>query len=265
MAQFALYASLFLYAAATAAVFVSLFRPSERLQLAGLLAMIAGFAAHSAWLVFVVIRTSHLPLTNLPESAASIAWAVVVAQLVLFARYRVHAAAFFVYPLVLILLTITATVQSRFVPLDPELRSTLFMAHVLLSALGIAGLLIGLAFTMLYRAQERSLKTKSRGRLSEWIPSLRVCDLLSYRALATGFVIYTMGLLTGILWAYRKTTGTFSLGAKEIGALVAWIMFAALLQSYINGSQRTARVYILSAVAFVSIAVAIFGIQHVSS
>ncbi|MEO6259680.1 MAG: cytochrome c biogenesis protein CcsA, partial [Thermoanaerobaculia bacterium] len=110
---------------------------------------------------------------------------------------------------------------------------------------------------------DRALKQKTRGRLWEWIPSLNVCKLVSYRALATGFSVYTLGLLAGVLWSYRTTAGPMELRIKQIAAVVAWILFATLLQSYISGGYRTRKTALISAFAFVAILVAMLGIHHV--
>src|SRR5713226_6058371 len=227
-----------------------------RTQHIGLGLMIAGWLSHTFWIGTICVRTGHPPLTNLPEAASFIAWTVFLAEMVLFFRYRVHAASFFVYPLVLMLLTVSAVVREPFAQMDPALRSGLFTAHVLLSTVGVAALLVGLAFTLLAFMQDRSLKSKQRGPLWEWIPSLNVCRTLSYRTLAIGFSIYTLGILAGILWSYRTTAGLIDLRVKQIGAMVAWVLFAILLQSYISGTYRGRRVVVISACAFVAIVVA---------
>jgi len=258
-----LYLAIALYALATLGALGALVAKAPRLQRIALGFAIVGIVSHTIWIGTVCARTHHPPLTNLPEASSFIAWTILAIQLLLYFRFRVQAAAFFVYPLVLLLLLVTAIVQEPFAPMDPELRSNVFTAHLLFTSVGVAALLLGLAFMLLYRIQERSLKSKTRGALYEWIPSLKVCDVLSYRSLTIGFSIYTLGILAGIAWAYRTTAGLQTPGPKEIGALVAWVLFAVLLQSYVSGSYRTNRSLVVSAVAFVAIVVAILGIQHV--
>ncbi|HEX8153913.1 MAG TPA: cytochrome c biogenesis protein CcsA, partial [Thermoanaerobaculia bacterium] len=190
-------------------------------------------------------------------------WVVFVVELVLWIRYRVYAAAFFVYPLVLILLTISAVTGEHLVQIDPALRSSVFTIHLLLSTVGVAALFIGLAFSMLAFTQDRALKAKTRGRLWEWIPSLDVCRTISYRALAIGFSIYTLGLLAGMLWSYRTNAAfTDLLRVKQISAVIAWILFAAILQSYISGVYRSRRTMLFSAGAFVATIISILGIHR---
>src|ERR1700756_936204 len=105
-----LYLALALYAAGTLVALAALFLRDHRAQQLGLGFMIAGFVSHTVWIGTICVRTGHPPLTNLPEAAAFLSWTVFAVELGLFIRYRVHAASFFVYPLVLILLTVTAVV-----------------------------------------------------------------------------------------------------------------------------------------------------------
>ena len=257
-----LYIALALYAAGTLVALASLFIRGTQLQRLGLGVMVLGFISHTFWIGSICVRTGHPPLTNLPEAASFVAWTVFAVELVLFIRYRVQAASFFVYPLVLILVTVSAVVREPFQKLDPSLRSGLFTAHLLLSTVGVAALFIGLAFTLLTYVQDRALKNKSRGRMWELIPSLNVCKLVSYRALAIGFSIYTLGLLAGILWSYRTTAAPIDLRAKQIGAVVAWVLFATLLQQILSGAYRGRRTMLISAGAFIATLVAILGIHH---
>jgi ABC-type uncharacterized transport system permease subunit len=256
-----LYVALACYALGTLAALASLFSRAKRLQYVGLIAMIGGFVAHTVWIGTICVNTGHPPITNLPEAMSFVAWLVFAFELALWIRYRVYAAAFFVYPLVLLLLTVSAVVGENFQVLDPNLRSNVFTAHLLLSTVGVAGLLIGLAFGLLALLQDRALKNKTRGRLWEWIPSLDVCKKVGYRALAIGFSIYTMGLLAGVLWSYRTEAGFMDLRVKQIGAVTAWILFGILLQSHITNTYRRKRTLFISAGAFVAIVVAMLGIQ----
>jgi ABC-type uncharacterized transport system permease subunit len=256
-----LYLALGSYALGTLAALLSLFTREKRLQFAGLVLMITGFVSHTVWIGTICAATGHPPITNLPEAVSFVAWVVFAVELVLWIRYRVYAAVFFVYPLVLLLLTVSAVVGEKFRVLDPELRSNIFTAHLLFSTVGVAALLIGLAFSLLALLQDRALKNKTRGRLWEWIPSLDVCKTLSYRALAIGFSIYTLGLLAGVVWSFRTSAGFMDLRAKQIGAVTAWLLFAALLQSYVSNTYRRKRTLFISAGAFVAILVAMLGIR----
>lgn len=257
----ALYLALALYTLGTLGALASLFVREKRLQHVGLVLMIGGFLAHTIWIGSICARTGHPPITNLPEAASFIAWMVFAVELGLWIRYRVYAAVFFVYPLVLLLLTLSAVVGEKFTGMDPELRNGIFTMHVLFTTAGVAALFIGLAFGLLAMLQDRALKNKTRGALWDWIPSLDVCKTVSYRALAVGFSIYTLGLLAGIVWTYRTATRLVEPHAKQIAAIAAWMLFAVLLQSYVSNTYRRPRTLLISAGAFVAIVIAIVGIK----
>jgi ABC-type uncharacterized transport system permease subunit len=256
-----LYVALACYGLGTIAAFGSLFVHDRRLQHSGLILMIGGFAAHTMWIGTICARTGHPPITNLPEAMSFVAWMVFAVELALWIRYRVYAASFFVDPLVLLLLTVSAVVGEKFNVLDPALRSNVFIAHLLLTTVGVAGLFVALAFGLLALLQDRALKNKTRGRLWEWIPSLDVCRNVSYRALSIGFSIYTLGLLAGVVWTYRTSSELIDLQVKQIGAVTAWLLFAALLHAYVNNTYRRKRTIFISAGAFVAIIVAMLGIN----
>src|ERR1051325_9134512 len=112
-----LYAALGLYAAGTLMALASLF--GRRLQTPALVLMLAGLVSHTVWIGTFCGRPPHPPLTNLPEIAAFLSWTVFVVELVLLFKYRVHAASFFVYPLVLMLLTVSAVVHEPLPPAGP--------------------------------------------------------------------------------------------------------------------------------------------------
>lgn len=256
-----LYLALTAYALGTLAAFLSLGIHSKRLQYAGLVLMVGGFVAHTIWIGTICAKTGHPPITNLPEAASFVAWTVFAVELALWIRYRVYAASFFVYPLVLLLLTLSAVVGENFAALDPSLRSNLFIGHLLLTTVGIAALLIGLAFNFLAFMQDRALKSKQRGALWDWIPSLELCKKIGYGSLAIGFAIYTFGLIAGVVWSYRTNAGFASVNSKEIGAVAAWILFGVLLQQFVAGTYRSKRTLAIGAGALVAILVAILGIR----
>ncbi|HSN69701.1 MAG TPA: cytochrome c biogenesis protein CcsA [Thermoanaerobaculia bacterium] len=261
--SFPLYLALALYALGTLIVLSSLVFRAHGWQRAATILMGIGFLSHAVWIGTICSKTGHPPITNLPETTSFIAWTILLVKLVLWLRYRVDAASFLIYPLVFLLLGISAVVGEQYTPLAADLRSNIFIAHLLLTTVGIAALLVGIGFTVLYQVQERSLRAKTRGRLWEWIPSLRVCDFVSYRALSIGFAIYTVGIVAGILFSYRTSATGWSPGVKEYGAFAAWIFFAALLQSYMAGNYRERRTLVIAGVAVVAIFVSILGIAHV--
>ncbi len=250
-----------LYASAALVVLVALLRKVEQPPVGAMGLAAIAWISHTVFIGTICVRTHHPPITNLPETATFIGWVIMAVEIVLFIRYRNQAAPFLVYPLVVMLLTVSAVFTEPFAAMPDEQRSRLFVAHILLTSVGVAALLIALAFGALYLIQDRAIKEKRRGTLYTWLPSLKMCDLVSYRSLIAGFAIYSAGIATGILWSNRTHNTVADLGAKEIGAAVAWVFFAAIMQAHIAGSFRSRRTAVFAILAFLSIVVSLLGIQ----
>ena len=263
LSTFSLLGALILYGIASIVVLAALNGRSRRLETTATWMMAAGLVAHTVWIGTICVRTGHPPLTNFTEITGFLAWALLSIKLLLQFRFRVDAASFFIYPLVFLLLLVSALVGGSYAPLEDDTRSVLFVAHLLITTLGMAAMVIGTVFTWLYHVHQHYLKTKRQGRLYDWIPSLQLCDFLSFRGLAIGFTLYTVGIIAGVLWAYRTVGDPMSFRAKELGAILAWLLFATLLQSYRNGSFRLRRNLVVSVAAVFSLAIAVTGISHV--
>src|SRR5438045_966627 len=80
----------------------------------------------------------------------------------------------------------------------------------LLAAAFLGNAVLALAFcvSLVYLFRERQLKEKRIGGLSSRLPSLEALDMLNYRALAWGFPLLTLGIVTGALFA-KHTWGRF--------------------------------------------------------
>ena len=122
-------------------------------------------------------------------------------------------------------------------------------AHILCATGSYIAFLTGFAAALMYIAQERELKAKRMGRLFHWLPSLETLDRVNFIAIATGFVLYSAGLLLGLA-AERSAFGRWASGdPKEILSGLTWLAYAALLYVRLRAS-RGQRVAILSVVGF---------------
>ena len=257
-----LYTAAVLYGVGTSIAMGGTFARSRKaVQDVAFVVMAFGFVAHT---IFIGTRTGHPPLLNLAEVSSFIAWTVLLIEGALYVTTRVNAAAVVVDPLAFALLLLAAITGDPFARADAAQRAPLFIAHVLLSTVGIALLFIGFGFSLLAAVQHRSLKTRKQGRLWESIPSLAICTTLSDRALATGLAIYTAGVATGLFWSFRTQAGLHGWGAKQTGAIVAWALFTIVVQSHVTGIFSARRTTLaLSAMTFIAVVISIFGIAHV--
>jgi ABC-type uncharacterized transport system permease subunit len=215
----------------------------------------AGFLLHLA----ACLLCPHMGM-NLQHVLSLLAFAMVVLYFILRIVKRGQGLWLFAFPLVFVfsafalLLPIQARPASSF-------SSPFFVLHILLALLGIGGIFFGILYSFLYLIQERSLKEKDWGSVSTLVPSLAKADSFAIHSLWGGFILYSLGVAMGIVWSYWIKGVATSFNLKEVGALVAWVIFALLLLIRARYGWRGRRAILLYAVGVASILAAIGGIR----
>jgi cytochrome c-type biogenesis protein CcsB len=128
-------------------------------------------------------------------------------------------------------------------PLIPALQSNWLLMHVSIMILSYAALLIGCLLAISYIALSFNA---SKGDLNAASPpfdsvdasggdlrSLFLTDLdsLSFRVLAFGFPLLTLGILSGAVWANEAWGSYWSWDPKETWAFITWLIFAFYLHT----------------------------------
>jgi len=89
---------------------------------------------------------------------------------------------------------------------------------------------------------------------------LELLDEINYRAVSLGYPLYTVGaLFAGAIWA-EQAWGTFwSWDPKEVGALLVWFFYSAVLHARYNRDWRDSRLAILSIIGTTMIFITFYG------
>jgi ABC-type uncharacterized transport system permease subunit len=210
------------------------------------------FAAHTLWLVVKGIRAQRCPLVGTQEMCAFLSWSLIVSYFIAARWYRANALKAFVFPIVFVIASIAAVATGTIE--HPEgighpLQRFLFPAHAGLILLAYAAFFISSFAGLMYIIQERELKQKRFGKIFYRLPSLDTCDAISFKAIAIGFVLLTLGIAAGMAWSYTRD-GIFWHGTPlEIFVVVIWAIYLFMLQSRINagwGGRTTAFASIIS-------------------
>jgi cytochrome c-type biogenesis protein CcsB len=191
-------------------------------------ATLIGFALHTASLAQRWTEAGHFPAVGLHDVTSFLAWALVLVFLMTYTRTRVEALGLAVYPVAFALVLVsnmTPAAESD----DPILRSYFLPIHATLAFLGYAALFVAFAMGLLYLVQERELKSRSPRRLYYILPSLERCDTIGGRSVEVGFAFLTLAIVTGMLWSYRARGVYWTGDAKEWTALIAWVLYVALV------------------------------------
>jgi ABC-type uncharacterized transport system permease subunit len=218
---------------------------------------LAAVAAHACWLLLALQPIAESSL-SLADSASLMGLAIGAGGVfALFApRFRGVAA---------IVLTLAALLAAGTGSL-PQAREVAahgwpFAVHVVL-AMGAAGMFaIAAACVVLLALQDSALRSPRQAGLLAALPPVESFERALFSVLAIGMVSLTLAILAGLLFV----TDLFAqhLVHKSVLALVAWLIFAALLLGRWRSGWRGRKAARYTIVGFVVLAVAYFGSKFV--
>jgi cytochrome c-type biogenesis protein CcsB len=93
------------------------------------------------------------------------------------------------------------------------------------------------------------------------LPSLSKLDILTYRIVAVGLPLLTVGIITGAWWAKEAWGAYWQWDPKETAALTSWIIYAAYMHLHTRAAWRGSRTAWVSVIGFVSIVFCYLGVN----
>ena len=176
-------------------------------------------------------------------------------------QYKVEVLGAFVSPLALLLIIWAAVLPKAIPTLPPALKSWWLPIHVTFAFVGDAIFAIAFCAGVIYLIQERLVKSKRAGGLSQRLPSLEVLDEINYRALTIGFPLLTIGIITGAVWAEYAWGSYWSWDPKETWSLITWLLYAALLHQRLRVGWRGKKAAIMAIVGFGAVLFTFLGVN----
>lgn len=232
-----------------------------RLARAAVGVLAAGAVAHGVSFALLHTLEPTPPLTHLPTALSFMAWAGTVGFLVLAWRARLAGLVALVAPMAFLGVVAAVWGGPAAAPRVPLGAGSLPHAHVLLASAGLA--LLGLAGLagLLFLAEHRRLKRKQPLAGGSAWPSLEALDRAGAFAVALGFPLLTLGVLTGALWL-RSATGTLYSGSPhETFCLVAWAIYGVLAALRFGAAQPARRCAISAVAGFACLGFAVVGVE----
>jgi cytochrome c-type biogenesis protein CcsB len=210
----------------------------------GVLLTCLAFALHATGVVTRGLAASRVPWGNMYEFSITTSLAVVGIYLALVLRYRLQW-------LGLGVVAVAATTLGLAVlklytpagPLVPALHSYWMVIHVSAAAIAGGGFTVGALMSALYLLKERAGESGALSRL----PDAASIDALAYKVHAFAFPIWTFGVLVaGPIWAEYAWGRYWGWDAKEIWALITWIIYAAYLHARATAGWRGRRAAVIA-------------------
>lgn len=102
-------------------------------------------------------------------------------------------------------------------------------AHIIVSLLAYSLLCLAAAQSLLLLAQERELKRRHAGGFVRALPPMETTETLMFRLIDLGFVLLTLTVISGVLFAEAFFGKPFRVTHHTVLALSAWVVYGVLL------------------------------------
>lgn len=247
------------YFVSTVSYFYFAVTESQRGRRLGNVFALVGVLAHTVGLVIRIAMSGASVFTNTYGTVSLWAWLIVVVYLILERVYGVGKLGAAVLPVGLGLMAITSSpiVSEDISPLIPALRSNWLVLHVTFSILGYAFFAVAAGASILY------LLT-AVFELTGFSPEQ--LDQISYKAVAFGFPIFTLGgLVFGAIWAQTAWGRYWGWDPKEVWTLITWAVFALYLHTRLTYGWKGKKSAIIAVLGFFSALFTYFGVNYLLS
>lgn len=234
---------------------------ARALQRASVAMLVVGALLHAAAFFSLHAQRPTPSLTELPLAASLMAWLSVVSYLALLVRVRGLALAALVAPAAFLGAFAGAVWLPIRVGAGEQLHPLIAHLHVVLASAGFALLGVAGAAGALYLAHHRSIKAKRLGAAQSALPSLEALDRANGAALALGFTLLSLGVLSGVLWVLESEGRFWTGGVHANATLAVWGLYAvvAVLRFGLHESAR--RAALQSTLGFVLLVATVVGVR----
>jgi cytochrome c-type biogenesis protein CcsB len=254
--------ALILYALAAAFYFAYLYSKKENRARTGFVIALAGLLVHTLALVLRTVESGHAPFTNMYESLSFLAWASILAFIVIEGKYKVRRPGAYLLLIVIALMALASSplMPKEATPLVPALQSYWLWLHVSVTLLGEAFFAIAFITSIMYLAADAKEK---KGKVPKSGLTAEKLDSISYRTIAIGFPLFTLGgLVFGMVWAYKAWGTYWSWDPKEVWSLITWFVFALYLHTRIVMGWRGRRSAAIAVIGFLAALFTYFGVNY---
>nr|QYH42245.1 cytochrome c heme attachment protein [Pourthiaea villosa]QYH44115.1 cytochrome c heme attachment protein [Pourthiaea villosa] len=257
--------------------------------------MIATFFCITGLLVTRWMYLRHLPLSDLYESLIFLSWSFSIIHIIpYFKKHKNHLSAITAPSAIFTQGFATSgllTEMHQSAILVPALQSHWLMMHVSMMVLSYAALLCGSLLSLaLLVITFRKIFSKSNNfenesvyfseiqyvnerknvlRNTSFISSqnyyryqlIQQLDRWSYRIISLGFILLTVGILSGAVWANEAWGSYWNWDPKETWAFITWTVFAIYLHIRTNKNFESVNSAIVASMGFLIIWICYFGVN----
>lgn len=245
------------YALASALFVIDLGRGGAKIESWATRALGLATAVHCVYLVVDYAFSGRTPIATVHQTLAVLSLLIAVSFLATMRRHRLPVLGAFITPMTLLLL-LAAAFRGHVAEVPEPVRSVLLPFHIVVNVLGLAAFALAFAVAVAYVIQEQLLRRRQIGGVFQRLPALDVLDSWGFRLVTIGFPLFTLGVVTGSIWAARMGN-VLGFSTGQGFAILAWVFFGCVLLSRAAGGWRGRRAAIGTMLGFLCAMAAIGG------
>jgi cytochrome c-type biogenesis protein CcsB len=250
------------YMATIIAFFIYLFSSKHSHKKIAIFLFLVSFSTHTAGFICNWVQLGHFPIITIKSSLCFMAWLLAVIYLILFFRFGLAVLGSFFTPLILVLVFLSQIVPAMTTPPSPAFKGIWLSLHISFSLIGDALLAVAFCGSLIYLLQEKQIKHKRITGTFKLFPSLSFLDTLNYHALILGFVMLTIGLIIGSIYAQWVIGRFWNWDPKEIWSVLTWLVYAILLYKRMVVGWRGRRAAWLAIIGFGCLFFTFLGVNY---
>jgi len=175
------------------------------------------------------------------------AWFLVLCGLTGWFIFKEYSSAIFSAPLALLIFSISQLFLDYQVMLPKELTAYFYALHIGTLFLSLALISLGFGAGLLFIQMERKIKSKTKLKdFQKDFPALNILDKINAITTFIGFPLYTIGLVSGFIWAKPAFGLTISGDPKEIVSIAIWFAYSLLFHNRLTQNWRGRKPAVLS-------------------
>ncbi len=245
-----------IYIAATILFFIYVAGHKEKIGKYAVNVTIAGFAVHTAATILRIIESGRLPFSNQFEFATSFTWGIVLIFLIIQFYHKLTSLGSFVMPLAFLMMGYASMLSKEIKPLMPALQSNWLTMHVGAAVISYGSFAVACGLAIMYLLNEKKMdKTDSK------LPDVEAYDYLSYRIIAFGFLMLTVVIVSGAIWAKYAWSRYWAWDPKETWSLITWLIYSVYLHLRFNRGWKGRPAAWFAVIGFVCVIFTFVGVN----
>lgn len=248
--------ALLIYLTATILFFVYVIGHKDKLGKYAVNVTIGGIAVHTFSMIFRIIEAGRLPFSNQFEFASSFTWGIVLIFIIIQFSYKFTSLGAFVMPLAFLMM-MYASMQSRAInPLMPALQSSWLTIHVGTAVIAYGSFAVACGLSIMYLINEKKMN-----KIDSKLPDVEAYDYLSYRVIAFGYLMLTVVIITGAIWAKYAWSRYWAWDPKETWSLITWLIYSVYLHLRFNRGWKGRPAAWFAVIGFASVIFTFIGVN----